>query len=252
MTSTSPRFQVMRQIAMSIGGFMDVANVAIWDALLCRQMDGQIQGHLLEIGTYKGRSASILCQHRRPDEKLWIVDFSQFIEEAKVNLAALGAPPEFRRCKSSDLWRMSEFGALRRTFRWIHVDGEHTGHALANDLGFAAEMLNDQGLICVDDFFNAAYPQITAAVFNWLSNHPSELTLVLCGQNKAYLSRPTFAHAYLEFIRTKLIPELRGRGVATLGLFKTAPTPDFAGWGIAPRYGERDLYGLDENPDVLL
>ena len=61
-TTLSDRYAVMLQIAKSIGGFMDESNVAIWDSLLMAQVAGCIQGNLLEIGVFKGRSASILCQ----------------------------------------------------------------------------------------------------------------------------------------------------------------------------------------------
>jgi predicted O-methyltransferase YrrM len=255
MSSPPPdqRFAVMLEIARSIGGFMDESNVAIWDSLLTAQLEGCIQGSLLEIGVFKGRSASILCQHKRPDEELWLVDFSDFLAEARRNLAPIQTPGvRFVHAKSSALWREPDLAARKRTFRWIHVDGEHTGHAVANDLNLAADLLSDGGLICVDDFFNPAYPQITAAVFAWLASRPFELEMVLCGQNKAYFARPTFAHVYLKLIRTKLAGDLQARGVNHLTLFKTAPTGDYNGWGIGPRRDNRDYYGLDSNPDSIL
>jgi ubiquinone/menaquinone biosynthesis C-methylase UbiE len=247
------RFAVMLEIARSIGGFMNEPNVAVWDSLLMAQMDGCIQGHLLEIGVFKGRSASVLCQHKRPEEEIWLVDFSPFLNEARTNLSQLqSSGVRFLSCKSSALAREADLAARRRAFRWIHIDGDHTGAAVVNDLNLAADLLSDEGLVCVDDFFNPVYPQITAAVFSWLTTHPFELELVLCGQNKAYLARPTQAHVYLAFIRTQLAAELRARGVTHLTLFKTSPTGDYNGWGLAERRDDRDYYGLDANPDLIL
>jgi len=243
----------MMEIAQSIGGFMHESNVAIWDSLLTAQLDGLIEGNLFEIGVFKGRSASILCQHLRPTEELWLVDFSDFLSEAQNNLKALLTPGvRFEHCKSSALWLKADLAAKRRTFRWIHIDGDHTGEAVVNDLNLAADLLSDGGLVCVDDFFNPVYPQITAAVYAWLTTHPFELELILCGQNKAYLARPTHAHVYFAFIRNKLAAALQARGYGYLALFKTTATGDSNCWGVSQRRDHRDYFGLDSNPDLIL
>ena len=72
-------------------------------------------------------------------------------------------------------------------FRWIHIDGEHSGPAVRNDLAIAAALIAPGGIICLDDFFTPAYPQITAAVFEFLASCRDELQLFLVGYNKAYL-----------------------------------------------------------------
>lgn len=136
-------------------------------------------------------------------------------------------------------------------FRWIHIDGEHTGHAVANDLTLANDLLSNEGLMCIDDFFNPAYPQISAATHMWLANHPFELELILCGDNKAYLSRPTYAYKYMEPIRHQLSPELKTRGYTGFTLFKTPPTGDSNCWGIGSRRGDRDHCGPDADPDFF-
>ena len=61
--------------------------------------------------------------------------------------------------KSVELNRSPELMRHRRSFRWIHIDGEHTGQAVANDLAIAHDLLADDGIICIDDFFSPAYPQ---------------------------------------------------------------------------------------------
>ena len=175
------------------------------------------------------------------------------LDEARNNLAALhSAGVLFLQCKSTALWRKGGLSTKMRSFRWIHIDGEHTGHAVANDLNLAGDLLSDEGIICVDDFFNPAYPQITAAVFMWMAARPFELELVLCGQNKAYFARPNFAHFYLTLIKTSFATALSSRGVTDLTLYKTSPTGDYNGWGISWRRDNRDYYGLDSDPDLII
>ena len=53
----------------------------------------------------------------------------------------------------------------------------------------------------VDDFLSPRYPQVAAAVFNYLQSHPFSFRMFLCGFFKAYLARPRSAHLYLSLIR---------------------------------------------------
>jgi predicted O-methyltransferase YrrM len=243
-------FEKIRSDVSKVDGFMADTSVAVWDALLEYQERHHVTGHLGEIGVYKGKSATIMAYHQRAGEELWLVDFSNFLDETKVNLASL-ARHEIRyvKQKSVELHRNTELLSRRRTFRWFHIDGEHTGQAVATDLSIAHELLADDGVVCIDDFLNPAYPQITAATFAFLQAHRFELTLFACGYNKGYLARPTYARHYLRMMRESMATELRARGIDNFTLWKTSPGEDFDCWGIHFRYGDRDYRGLDSNPD---
>jgi hypothetical protein len=233
-----------------IQGFLANTSIAVWDAFLAYQESNFVFGHIGEIGVYKGKSATILARHQRANEELWLIDFSDFIDEAKANLSA-SAQHEIRyiKQKSVEIFRHPDLAQRRRTFRWFHIDGEHTGQAVATDLALAHELLADDGIICIDDFLNPAYPQITAATFAFLQENRYNLTLFACGYNKGYLARPTYARHYLKMIRETLATELRARGVNDFTLWKTSPSQDYDCWGIHFRYGDLDYHGLDSNPD---
>ena len=249
---SSPHFTLIKNDVAKIEGFLADTSIAIWDAFLEFQKAQYIVGHLGEIGVYKGKSAIILAHHQAASEELWLVDCTDFIDEAKANLTPI-AQQEIRyiKEKSVTLHRGSDRLAFRRTFRWFHIDGEHTAQAVASDLAIAHELLADEGIICIDDFLNPAYPQITAATFAFLQSHPHDLTLFACGYNKGYLARPMQARHYSEMIRTSLAAELRKRGITDFTLWKTSPSSDFNCWGIHFRYGDRDYRGLDSTPDEL-
>jgi hypothetical protein len=118
-------------------------------------------------------------------------------------------------------------------------------------LSSPAALLADEGIICMDDFFNPAYPQVTAATFSYLQSRRHELMLFACGYNKGYLARPNFVRHYMEMIRYSLAGELRKRGVTDFTLWKTAPTDDYNCWGIHFRYGDSDYRGLDSDPKIF-
>ena len=250
INSTGRPFTRIKSDVDKVQGFLADTSVAVWDALLEYQKARFITGHMGEIGVYKGKSATILAHHQCPGEELWLVDFSDFIDEAKINLAPIASHEiRFIKQKSVELFRSADLAAHRRTFRFFHIDGEHTGQAVVADLTLAHELLADDGVICIDDFFNPAYPQITAATFAFLQAHRFELTLFACGYNKGYLARPTYVRNYLQMIRDSLAKELRARGLDNFTLWKTSPGEDFDCWGIHFRYGDKDYRGLDSNPD---
>ena len=86
----NPRFaQLQSNVDIDkIGGFL-ARITAVWDALLEYQENHYVLGHLGEIVFYKGKSAAILAHHQRAGEQLWLVDFTDFIDGAKINLGPI-------------------------------------------------------------------------------------------------------------------------------------------------------------------
>ncbi len=245
------RFRRWQELTKSTHGFFMNEAAAVWDVLLDFQ-ETRLSGALGEIGVFHGKSASLLALHTRDAEHLYLVDIEEYPEQARL-LAPL-VPRErvtFLVGRSSRLPSMASRIRHLHDLRWIHIDGEHTGQALVNDLRLASFALHDEGIVCLDDFFNPMYPQVTAAAFQYLAAHPHELTLVLCGHLKAYLCRPVAAATYQGFIRTQLVAELARRGVRDVTVFKTTTSADCSAYGIGARWKEFDYYGRDEDPKVL-
>lgn len=245
-------FEKWNERTGSTPGFFYTEAAGAWDVILSYQEDSGLPGHLAEIGVYMGKSASLLALHARPKEQLVLVDlgFPSETRELLESLAPKGALVYLEQ-RSSQAIRVPVASAWPRSFRFIHIDGEHTGEAVINDLRLACAWLGDSGIICLDDFFNPMYPQLTAAVFEFLAAHRHELTLVLCGHNKGYLCRPTASHLYLGLIRSRLVKELAERGLREVTVFKTTQASDLNCFGIAARFRDLDYYGLDSDPSQL-
>ncbi len=234
-----------------VQGFFQFQNAALWDSLLSFQSEHYIIGNMLEIGVYKGRSALISSLHLREDEHFFLIDGTPFIEEAEANLSSiLGLRGNYIQKMSYEL-TPEPFSSTRHCCRWIHIDGEHTGRAVINDLEFSEQMLSDQGILILDDFFNPMYPQLTEAAFSFLSANKHKLSMFLCGWNKAYLARPLFAFNYRNFIRQALASELHQREIDDFMLTKTSTLDESTSFGIIDRFTDRDYYGLDSDPDFL-
>ncbi len=246
------RFRRWQELTRATEGFFLPEAAAVWDVLLDLQEANGISGALGEIGVLRGKSASLLALHAAEKEQLYLVDIWD-PREARPLLERVVPPGRitFFQGRSSRLVaRLGEIAHLRQ-FRWFHIDGEHTGEAVVNDLHLANLALHDEGIVCLDDFFSPMYPQLTAAAFHFLASHRHELTLFLCGHNKGYLCRPTAAPRYQRMIGSTLVAELARRGVGGVTVFKTTPSSDMNCFGIGPRWRDYDYYGMDADPSVL-
>lgn len=232
-------------------GWFTEDSAAVWDCLLAFQRAQAVKGHAFEIGVYHGKSAALTALHLRPDEDLVLVDPYR-LDQARAKLAELRRrEPICHPCRSSRL-SSANLSPFAGRCRWVHVDGEHTGFACAHDMGLADRLLDDKGILVVDDFFSPRYPQVTAAVLAYLQAHPFSLRLFLCGFFKAYLARPPFAGEYLRYVRDGLLADLRARDHGErIALFKTTVPDDMNCFGMA-RHEGTDMVGLDWDKSRIL
>jgi len=243
------RFRRWRELTAATEGWFSPEAAATWDALLCFQERRRQSGWLGEIGVYMGKSASLLALHRDREQLLGLIDID-FPRDARALLDPL-APAErvsYLEERSSRLDGDPRVAGWMHRFRWFHIDGEHTGQALTNDLRLALRWLDDHGIACIDDFFSPMYPQLTQAVFRFVDAHPHELTPFLVGYNKCYLCRPLAAREYMEMIRTELVPALADRGHREITVFKTTEASDMNCFGMGARFQGFACRGPDWDP----
>ena len=204
---------------------------------------------ILEIGVFHGKSAVLLGLHCAKHEPLVLVDLYDFGAKEAVRKLT-GKDPLYIQSDSQLVAQRPELVALAGKFRWIHVDGDHTSRGVRNDLEISNRLLADDGVICLDDFFAASFPQVSSASFEFLKAHPNELRLFFCGYNKGYLCRPKKQRYYTEFLKTDLIQELKDRELKQFTVFKTDPD-ETVSLGIAYRFNDQDFFGADGEPVLL-
>lgn len=229
-------------------GWFQLPAIAIWDALLDFQQQQQIVGNILEIGVWKGKSAALAALHCRADEQCVFVDPLPLDGVRECISAVMPSTKCHYLTESSQFLPRHPFLAQGvRSFRWIHIDGEHTAQAVSNDLAIAELLLGDRGMLVMDDFFNPGYPQVTQAVFQFLNAQPGRLTMVLCGFGKAYLCRPRAAREYLSFMSNSLYSEMNDRQCGGVTIWKTTEPADMNTFGVTERYMDYNYRGPDWN-----
>lgn len=224
-----------------------------WDFFFRQQQASGIGGHFLEIGVYEGKSAVLGASYMRPDEQCFFNDIHSM--EGCAGRISRFRPDNntYIQAKSSELWHDPRIIALKRTFRWIHVDADHTGYATFQDLLLAAELVADRGIICVDDFFHFRYPQITAAVYRFLFDHSFEFIMVYCGRNKCYICRSDTHRFYEELLRRHYLADSEAAGMNLhVQLNKTSYVHDFGCLSTSPKISANRFVGPDSAPGELV
>ncbi len=241
-------FQAYQRITGGIEGWFGDGAIAVWDALLDFQQRSRVVGHMLEIGVHHGKSAALMAMYAQPGFKVLLVDHA--LKAPKIEQALAAARPaagvEFLTVKgdSRELGVNPLIVQTYRQHRWIHIDGEHSAGAVTNDMRIANQLLANDGVLVVDDFFSWLYPQVTEAVLRYVRQNPDDFALFLCGFNKAYLARPHSVHNYLRFCAEELPEALQARGQETT-VGKTTYPAEMNVFGVGPRFQGKALRGPD-------
>ncbi|SIS78682.1 class I SAM-dependent methyltransferase [Phaeovulum vinaykumarii] len=219
-----------------VKGFLSRENALVWDFFLRHQTAEGLHGNLMELGVFHGQSSALLAMHAAPTETAVFIDLNVPDEVRGFLQAECAGRTVCLSTSTTSIRSAADLPDVPDLFRFIHIDGEHTGTAFTHDLTLADSLLDPCGIICIDDFFSPRYPQITDALFRYLVAHPYRLSLVLVGLNKGYLVRPLAARGYLRPIAEKLMPELRNHGTDWLELHKTTYPDEMNCFGLQPRY----------------
>lgn len=207
---------------------------------------------LLEIGVWKGRSAALMVRHLRPGEDILLADAWLKKDEIITNLSAAMAQRfqqqviKLFQGTARDL--ATAIGSARR-FRFVHIDGEHTGAGLRADLSLARQIMEPTGLIAIDDVFQPMYPHLAKELFAFLESEGRDLTCVMLGFNKAYLCRSRYIDAYGDVIFERINTGMAEREVPVT-LCRTTDRMEWPGFSVIADIG-RARRGPDYQDDYL-
>lgn len=169
-----------------IPGWFYWADRAMFRAILEAQRD-TAPGHLVELGTYMGKSSVVVGEFQRPDERFVVVDLFEGVdvlgetEADRANLkeslqsyksltrqafehyysAIRGDLPEVVAGMSSEIVDHIEPG----TVRFMHIDASHLYEAVRVDVDSAFQLLRPGGVVVFDDIRSEHTPGVTAAAW---------------------------------------------------------------------------------------
>lgn len=206
-----------------VNGWFARNDAELFNALLTLQDEMGVTGGMVEIGVHHGKSFIPLCLALRDGEKAMCIDIfenqSLNVDRSgqgnravfEANLARFGIDPAkvvIEAGSSLDVTadRISEgVGAAR----FFSVDGGHWHDIVVNDLELAGAVLNDGGIIALDDFLKQAWPDVSYGFFDWHREKGQDFAPIALGTTKLYLAHKSKAQAYLDGLMAR--PAIRTR-----------------------------------------
>jgi Glycosyl transferase family 2/Methyltransferase domain len=181
-------------------GWFDDVDAAVFRAIDHVQRASGVEGDLLEIGTYLGKSAILLGYLLRPSERLVVCDL--FTNEALDPDLDADAPfygqlsrvafeenySRFHLRPATVIERSSTALAhegLERSFRIVHVDGSHRFDVVRQDITTALDLVVDGGIVVIDDYRTIPHALGVAAAV-WEAVTSGRLVPVVASGQKLY------------------------------------------------------------------
>lgn len=168
----------------SIPGWFNVDDFGHFSLVLKMQTLSGLQGDLLEIGSYHGRSTAAMAVHLAGSENVVVCDaFDLLIDDTYTGNFSIPRPGDLienvlkvnpslnsdriviHKCLSSDLKLNTE-----QLFRFIHLDGGHTAEQAYSDLALAHLHVMTGGVIVIDDYHSPVWPTVTEGTDAYLKN----------------------------------------------------------------------------------
>jgi len=239
---TEARFAETLALAESIEGMMSRFSVSIFDCLLAHQAARGLDGDIVELGVFRGKSAAVLARHLTEKQSLHLYDINDNFD--RTRLERTGKRMIFNVANTLDL-RPRDFAGLKRSVRFCHIDASHMLMPTMHEMALADYMLADNGILCLDDYTNLNYSQILAAAFKYLFTTSTDLTMFMVTNEKAYLCRRKSFAPHEAYILDELRQDMAVRGMEDTCLARTDLSPDYRAIHVRLKEGNEtdDLYG---------
>lgn len=200
----SRKIRSLEEKIQKIPGWFSSQDLHIFALLLKLQSDSKIYGDLLEIGTFMGKSASVLGALKSFEENLYVCDLFNGVTDSINNLEnkksyegltrssfeknyykVNQSLPTILEISSTNL----EIALPKNIFRFIHIDGSHLYSYARSDLIFATKHLAQHGGVIVVDDFRAQHT-LGVSKCVWEAILSSKLVPAIVSAAKIYLVRP--------------------------------------------------------------
>jgi len=209
----------LRRDKKAVKGWLQRVDAEIIGALITHQRQHSIHGGCAEIGVHHGKSFIPLCLSLADTELALCIDIfedqSKNLDDSgkgdmghfQANLAKFGIDAaRIRVFKGSSeevtpTYITEQVGPVR----FFSVDGGHWKSIVMNDLRLAEATLSADGIIALDDYYRAEWPDVTAGYALWQETTASDIVPFAIGSNKLYLCRKAAAPGYRAALQTPFL-----------------------------------------------
>jgi hypothetical protein len=197
----------LRERVETIPGWLEHEAALFTGFLHGVQRDLGLGGDVLEIGVYRGKYLSVLYALSQPDESLFGVDL--FVGDDKEEAARQARANVEQACGDASRFTLMvgdsmelDAGKLaqrcgRDRFRFVSIDAGHTRELVLRDLRTAMPLLQEGGIMALDDAFNYGTPGVIEGIAEFfLRDNPPLAPFAYC-YNKLFVTTPAYHARYL-------------------------------------------------------
>lgn len=166
----------------AISGWLYAEDILLFQEINAYQQQAGFTGDLLEIGVYHGKTAILMgyfpgdderlvvcdlfqtpapTQENQDENKFWYSDLTRALFETNY-LRFHAELPTIVACPSSSVIKR---GRLKRSFRFVHIDGCHLYSVVRRDMQTAKKLLMQDGIVIIDDYRSVHTPGVAAATW---------------------------------------------------------------------------------------
>mgnify|MGYP001101715402 FL=1 len=160
-----------------------------------------VEFSFIEIGVYKGKFFALIA--KATDDNCLLYGVDPFIlENQSIDMVYSILHNHIKHNRIKLIKAMSnEHELISRNITcnimMAHIDGSHKEDDVYNDLKYITELIADDGVIILDDFFHKSHLGVTSATFRFLIENQN-IKPFLVSSSKLYLCKQCFHDFYLK------------------------------------------------------
>lgn len=231
----------LREDKKKVHGWLQRVDAEIMGAIFEAQAEQAIAGSCVEIGVHHGKSFIPLCMALQDDEQALCIDV--FDEQSKnLDLSGKGNLGVFQKNLAwfnielpvANIFQASSEDVTPKQVldqvgpvRFFSVDGGHWSSIVQNDLRLAEATLATGGVVALDDYCRAEWPDVTYGYTLWQEATESDIIPFAIGSNKLFLCRKGYAKAYRKALKTPFLKHYLGKSykseIAVMDCYRVEP-----------------------------
>ncbi len=156
-----------------------------------------IEGNNFEIGVFEGDSLKSIALYDTYNITYGLDIFNDnfieqnYYEKCLMNLKGINNIELIKEDSTK-----YDFSIFENKIKFCHIDGCHNGKSVLSDVKNANKIINEQGILVIDDWNNSLFPDIKTGFY--MAN--TDFVPFCISINKAYFCRKTCIDKYLNFI----------------------------------------------------
>jgi hypothetical protein len=194
----------------TVQGWFFRVDAEIFHLLTACQNAHALDGGVAEIGLHHGKSFIALCLSLQLGQRAYGIDLfdsqhlnfdrsgkgDRSIVEQNLVRAGVDLSSVILDGRPSDQVSAPDILKAVGHVRFFSIDGGHWAGIVRNDLRLAEATLGECGVIALDDFLRAEWPDVSTGYFEWLRERSRPIVPLAIGCNKLYLCEERYRALY--------------------------------------------------------